>query len=272
MCGPSYEKYEISDGNISPYVAASSWLIYDTDRGKIIYSRNPDGQVQLASQTKIMTAMIVLDHVTDLDAPVTMTASAMTGMTWDTTTAGLVVGRNYTVRTLLEGLLVYSGGDCANLLAEYVAGSKDKFVQMMNDKAAELGMSETLFSDPIGLYDNHTTPREYVKLLKYADNNSIFRSIVCMPSCDITDIQGLEPGRHLANSNGLISGYVAYDHSLYTVDGVKTGTTESAGYCLTASANNASGRRIIVAVFNSTGNVQRAVDAKTLLDFAFSEP
>ena len=92
-----------------------------------------------------------------------------------------------------------------------------------------------------------------------------------MPSCDITDIQGLEPSRHLANSNGLISGYVEYDHSLYTVDGVKTGTTETAGYCLTASANNAAGRRIIVAVFNSTGDVQRAVDAKTLLDFAFSE-
>ena len=259
----------VSDGNISASVRASSWIIYDAGSGKILYSRNPDGIVQLASQTKIMTAMVVLDHVSDLNAAVTMTASANTGMSWDTTKTGLVVGRSYTVRTLLEGLLVYSGGDCANLLAEYVAGSRSAFVELMNQKAVELGMSRTMFSDPVGLYDNYTTPREYMKLVKYADQNAVVRDIVKMTSCTIYDTQGMN-ARRLSNSNGLISGAVAYDRNMYVVDGMKTGTTESAGYCLTATASNSSGRRVIVAAFNSTSYLQRALDAKTLLDYGFA--
>ena len=99
----------------------------------------------------------------------------------------------------------------------------------------------------------------------YADNNSILRSIVCMPSCVVADVQG-SYARRLSNSNGLISGSVGYDHAAYTVDGMKTGTTETAGYCLTASAYD-SKNRIIVAAFNSSSYTQRAVDCRTLLDF-----
>ena len=260
---------QITDGNISSSVVATSWIVYDISNGRTIYSRNPDGIVQLASQTKIMTAMVVLDHVKDLDATVTMTSTANSGMSWDTTVAGLVVGRSYTVRTLLEGLLVYSGGDCAGLLAEYVAGSKTAFVQLMNEKALELGMNDTEFADPVGLYDNHTTPREYMKLVKYADQNAVFRDIVRMPSCVVSDTQGMY-SRRLLNSNSLVSGSIPYDSSLYVVDGMKTGTTDSAGYCLTASGTNSSGRRIVAAVFNSSSYTQRAVDARTLLNHGFS--
>lgn len=258
----------VTDGNLSSSVVASSWILYDLSNGRTLYSRNPDGVVQLASQTKIMTAMVVLDHVTDFDAVVTMTSTANSGMSWDTTRAGLVVGRGYTVRSLMEGLLVYSGGDCAGLLAEYVAGSKTAFVQLMNEKAEELGMSNTYFSDPVGLYDNHSTPREYMKLVKYADQQPVFRDITKMPSCVITDVQGIS-SRRLLNSNTLVSGSIPYDHSLYTVDGMKTGTTDSAGYCLTASAYNSSGRRIVAAVFRSSNYTQRSVDARTLLNYGF---
>ncbi len=215
-----------------------------------------------------MTAMVVLDHVKDLNAAVTMLLTANSGMSWNTTVAGLVVGRSYTVRTLLEGLLVYFGGDCAELLAEYVAGSKTAFVQLMNKKDQELGMHQTAFSNPVGLYDNHTTPREYMKLVKYADQNAIFREIVWMPSCTVSDVQGMY-ARRLLNSNGLVIGSIPYDHSLYVVDGIKTGTTDSAGYCLTASGTNTARRRIAAAVFNSSSHTQRAADDRTLLNQGF---
>ncbi len=254
----------ITDGGLSNAVTASSWIVYDQNNDKVIYAKNPDGVVQLASQTKLMTAMLVLEHVSDLNASVTMTYSANSGMTWDTTRAGLVVGQNYTVRTLLEGLLVYSGGDCANLLAEYVAGSVPAFVTLMNEKAAELGMQSTYFSDPIGLYDNHSTPRQYMKLASWADDNATLRSITAMPSCRVATVNGTYV-RVLSSTNMLLTGRVPYNGSAYIVDGLKTGFTDSAGYCQTTSGYD-SKYRYIVAAFNCRGYTQRAVDCRTLLD------
>lgn len=255
---------QISDGGLRGAVAATSWIIYDKNNGCAVYACNPDGIVQLASQTKLMTAMLVLENVANLDAPVTMTGTANNGLTWDTTKAGLIVGKQYTVRTLLEGLLVYSGGDCANLLAQYVAGSVPAFVEMMNAKALELGMSSTAFSDPVGLLNNYSTPSEYMKLAEWADNNAVLREIVAMPKCVIRDVQGTY-ARTLSNSNQLVTGQVPHDASAYYVDGMKTGFTDQAGYCLTATGYD-SRYRYIVAVFHSTSYRQRAVDCKTLLD------
>lgn len=250
-------------------IKATAWIAVDAYTGDVLYSKAQDSIVQLASQTKIMTATLVLEKVKDLNTTIKMTSEALKGIDSDTTICGLIVGNSYSVRSLLEGMLVYSGADCANLLAIYVAGSQSQFVAMMNAKATAIGMTNTYFSDPVGLTDNHSTPREYMKLVIYAMKNATFNEIVSMPSCVISNVRGYSQRRYY-NSNYLVRGTVSYDRNLYIVDGVKTGFIEEAGYCLTASAYNAGGNRVLAAVFNTTDATQRSVDAKTLLDLVFT--
>ncbi|MCI6019977.1 MAG: DUF4214 domain-containing protein [Clostridiales bacterium] len=257
---------DIKDYNyLLNYVRAGAYLAYDENNDCVVYEKNAGKVMQLASQTKLMTALVVLDHVSDLNAQVQMTDEANRGLTWETVRAGLVNGKYYTIQTLLEGMLVYSGADCANLLALYVAGSIDSFVQMMNDKAQSLGMTDTYFSDPVGLYDNHSTALQYIKLALAARNNAVINRITAMPYCEITDVDG-GSYRKLQNGNAMVAGYLDYDKNLYTVDGMKTGTTDQAGYCLTTSSYDSTGSRVITVVLNTVSHNQRGIDSRYLLD------
>ena len=247
-------------------IRAEAYLAIDANSGETILSQNADQVMQLASMTKLMVALLVTEHVSDFSKQIQCTSDAYADITYDTTTAGLVVGQYYSIETLMEGMLVYSGADCANMLACYVGGTKAHFVDMMNARAKALGMTSTNFQDPVGLYDgNYSTANQFMKLLRVVLENDTIIRMTSMSSCVVADVNG-NYAHSLNSSNGLLNGLVAHDTSLYTVNGLKTGTTGSAGYCLATSSYNSAGNRILTVVLNSTSYYNRANDSKLLLD------
>lgn len=211
----------------------------------------------------------MLDHVSNLNTVYTYTAVDKVNTPYDSSVAGLVVGKQYTVEALLNGLLLPSGGDCAVCLARNVAGSVPNFVNLMNIKARELGMTNTHFQDPMGYNDgNYSTPRQYMKLAAAAMNNGTIARISKMPQAVIAATDG-SYAKILKNTNGLISGTISYNHGLYTVDGGKTGYTEAAGCCLTNAAHK-DDKRVVTAVFGSNSVSSRNSDSRALLDYVFT--
>ena len=218
----------------APAVNATAALLVDPDTGTVLYESNADDTRYPASTTKIMTALLTLEHA-DLDAAVTVEASDLTEVTPESTIAGLLVGEQYTVRDLLYGMLLPSGNDAAYVLARYVGGSVEQFVQMMNDRAAELGCTNTHFANPCGLHDdNHwSCARDLYRMAYAAMQNPVFAQIVATPTYTMpaTDKQ---PAHDLENTNLLLQP----EASCYYAPcfGIKTGYTEDAGRCLVAAA------------------------------------
>ena len=155
-----------------------------TGDGRTLWDRDADAERAMASTTKIMTALVVLDS-TELTERVTVTGSAA-GV--GEAEAGLVAGESYTVQQLLEAMLVRSGNDAAFALAEHVAGDESAFVALMNEKAAELGLSHTAFTNPHGLdeHGHHTSAADLATLTSVAMADPRFAAIVNMPRVSVT--------------------------------------------------------------------------------------
>ena len=216
-------------------VSATSAVLMDADSGHVLFEKNPDRQMRIASTTKIMTALVVLEHC-DLTQVVTVRPEHMV----EGSSMYLEPGDEVTVETLLYGLLLCSGNDAALVLADHCGRGVERFVGWMNDKASELGMSQTSFANPNGLdADGHfSTARDMAVLAAYAAENPTFVRI----SSTITASSG---GRTMNNHNRL----------LRTVDGcigMKTGFTKAAGRTLVTCAQR-DGHRL-VAVTLQDGN------------------
>jgi D-alanyl-D-alanine carboxypeptidase len=198
-----------------PEVTADSWIVYDLDADVVLARWNADVSRSMASVTKVMSAMIVLDNA-ELDDIVTVprAATSVRG-----STAGLAAGEEWSVNDLLIAMLLRSGHDAAVTLAIHVGGSVDGFVDMMNAKAAELGMKNTSFANPNGLdhEDHYSTATDLLTLtkasLEYPDIGRIARTrFVQMPE----DPDGRR--REWRNTNALLGAYPG-------VVGLKTGDT-----------------------------------------------
>ena len=217
-----------------PSVNATAALLVDPETGTVLYESNADETRYPASMTKIMTALLTLENV-ELDEQVTVEASDLTEVTWDSTVAGLMAGETYTVRDLLYGLMLPSGNDAAYVLARYVGGTVDNFAQMMNDRAAQLGCTNTHFANPCGLHDdNHwSCARDIYRIAYAAMQNPTFAEIVAtrtytMPATD------LQAAHDVENTNLLIDPEAScYYEPCF---GIKTGNTTEAGRCLVAAA------------------------------------
>jgi len=236
-----------------PVMAAG---VLSTSDGRELWSRDLDSKRAMASTTKIMTAIVALENAS-LDDTVSVSSSA--GRIGESV-AGLKTGDVFTVRTILEGMLVKSGNDAAEALAIHVGGSEERFVELMNAKAAELGLDSTQFANPHGLdaEGHYTTARDLAILARYAMSNDEFRRIVGLPS---VDLDGQGPGQELETSNLLIGDYLG-------ATGVKTGWTNDAGYCLVASAKRRDVELYAVVLGARTEN-SRFDQAKKLLDWGF---
>ncbi|MCL2529209.1 MAG: hypothetical protein FWE41_02620, partial [Coriobacteriia bacterium] len=192
-----------------------------TRDGRILFERNIDEQVAMASTTKMMTAIIALESL-PLETPLVVTyGAANTGGT----SAGLAAGMRITLLDCLYALMLPSGNDASVVIAENIAGMESRFVALMNEKAQELGMTSTLYADSSGLSsDGHySTARDYLVLAQYCMRNPTFRQIV-------------GTGTHEANAGGHILNFITTDAlSFYLKDataiGIKTGYTDEAGYC-----------------------------------------
>lgn len=216
-----------------PDVSAPALLLHDVDAGRTLYARAPDEPRPMASLTKLMTALLVLESG-DLDARVTIQPDDLVGGA----SMGLAAGETLTVEELLWGLLIPSGNDAAMALARHVGGSVDAFVDMMNARAAEMGLTATAFKNPHGFdAEGHaSSPADLLALTQADLAYPLFREIVATAETTVA-------GHPLRNTNQLLGLYPG-------ANGVKTGTTPLAGQCLVASIERG-GHQVLAIVLGS---------------------
>ena len=252
----SDEIIETTNTNEEPKINARAAVIYDRKSKKIIWGKKENERRPMASTTKIMTAIVVLEHANLND---TVTVSKKSGGTGGSR-LGLKAGDKITVENLLYGLLLVSGNDAAVALAEYVGGSVEGFAKMMNEKAEKLGLKDTHFVTPHGLdmQEHYTTALELAKMADYALNIKKFAQIVNTKNITIS-INGRS--KNLKNTNELLG-------NLYGVNGVKTGFTNGANRCLVTSVNR-DGMNIITVVLGADTKKDRTNDSVKLIEFAY---
>lgn len=244
--------------NSNPIINSRRYTIYDRKSGLSIYGKDETKQSAMASTTKIMTGIIVLENCKNLEEVVTINEKAAgTGGS----RLGLKKGDKITVNDLLFGLLMKSGNDSAVALATNIAGSLEQFAILMNNKAKELRLTHTHFVTPHGLDDpeHYTTPIELAILTNYALNNSTFSTIV-KTKYAVIKVNGEQ--RQIKNTNEVLCG--DYDG----VYGVKTGFTNNAGRCLVTAVkrNNID---LIIVVLGADTRKDRANDTIKLIEYAF---
>ena len=240
----------------APAIESTFGILVDS-AGNVLWARAQDEHTAMASITKTMTAIVALENG-NLDDVITVSPKAASV---GESSAGLVAGQQVTLRDLIAGLLVHSGNDASMAIAEAIAGGEKEFVQMMNDKAAQMGLTNTQFQNPHGLdADGHySSAADISVIVRYAMQDPTFREIVGMKSCTL-NLNG-EP-KELLTTNALLA---TWDDCI----GVKTGFTNKAGQCLAAAASR-DGVELYAIVLDSTDEVQRFIDAYKLLDWGFT--
>lgn len=231
-------------------VSAEAAILMHADSGRVLYEKNADEHMLIASTTKIMTAIVVLEHC-ELDDLVEVD-SRSAGI--EGSSMYLKAGESYTVEDLLYGLLLVSGNDAASALALHVADSMEEFAELMNAKAAELGMTESSFKNAHGLDEegHYSTARDMAKLAAYCMGNEDFARIAGTVSHTVGE-------QTLVNHNRLLR---EYDGCL----GLKTGYTMAAGRTLVTCAER-DGARYVCVTLNDPDDWD---DHKALYDWAFA--
>ncbi|CDF58179.1 D-alanyl-D-alanine carboxypeptidase family protein [Thermobrachium celere] len=252
MLGTSFKldkKDQIKKIQLQSYSA----IVIDQYSGRILYSKNSDIKLPMASTTKIMTTIIALEKGNLNDMVIVSKRAAAVGGS----SAGLKEGEKLTLEELLYGLMLRSGNDAAIAIAEHIGGSVDRFIEMMNEKAIEIGAYNTSFKTPHGLdADGHyTTAEDLAKITAYAMKNEVFNKIVS--TREISSGVSGKFNRSYSNINKFL-------YRVENADGVKTGYTGGAGRCLVASVKHEYGRFICV-VLNSA---DRWRDAEELVKYA----
>lgn len=238
-------------------VSASAYTVIEQSSGRILYQANGEQKMPMASTTKVMTAILVienLDLMKEYDIP-----DEAVGI--EGSSIYLKKDEKLTGEELLYGLMMASGNDAAYALAIITAGDSQSFIKMMNEKARQLGLENTHFADPCGLKseDHYTTSNDLARLCAYAMDNEIFKKVV---STQTYQIRGYKEGevRHLYNKNRILG-------EVEGGDGIKTGYTQRAGRCLCSSATRGN-MQIICVVLNDYNWFN---DSKTLINKAFDE-
>lgn len=243
---------------------AKSAILIEASTGEILFEKNADERLVPASMTKMMSMLVIIEAIENGDLKwnqeiqVSENASSMGG-----SQILLETGEKMSVRDLFKGVAIASGNDAVVALAEAVAGTEDAFVQKMNDKAKELGLKNTNFKNPHGLdtanhyssaRDMSLIAKELVKHEKVLEFTSVYEDYLR---------ENTDRKIWLVNTNKLVRFYDG-------VDGLKTGFTEGAGYCLTATAKKV-GMRVIAVVMGEADSKMRNQEVSEMLDYAFAQ-
>ncbi|ARA99261.1 D-alanyl-D-alanine carboxypeptidase family protein [Geobacillus thermodenitrificans] len=241
---------------------AKSAILIERDTGKVLYEKNPHEKLPPASMTKIMTMLLIMEAIDEgklsYDEKVRTSeyAASMGG-----SQIFLEPGEEMTVDELLRAIAIGSANDASVAMAERIAGSEEAFVEMMNEKAKELGLKETKFANTTGLpaeghyssaYDMAIMARELLKYEGITKYTSKYEDYLR---------ENTDKKFWLVNTNRLVKFYPG-------VDGLKTGFTSEAGYCLTATAKK-NGMRVIAVVFGAPTPKSRNAQITKMLDYAF---
>ena len=232
---------------------AAAAIVVDGRNGEVMFAKNADSRRAIASTTKLMTALLALERARPREV---FTAPPYHALPPESR-IDLRAGERMTVHDLLRALLLESANDAAVTLAEGISGSREAFVADMNERAAELGLEDTSYANPIGLDDpaNYSTARDLADLSLRLMRRPRFRRIVDMPAADLES--GARP-RVVDNRNDLVARYP-------WVTGIKTGHTIQAGDVLVGSARGRGGARVISVVLGEPSEAARDSDTLTLL-------
>jgi D-alanyl-D-alanine carboxypeptidase (penicillin-binding protein 5/6) len=239
-----------------PNVSARAAILVEASTGTILYARNEHEIREPASITKIMTAIVAIERGDLADIVQVSANAARVGGS----SLGLAAGQRYTLEELIRATMLRSGNDGATAVAEHVGGSVARFVELMNARAASMGLKHTSFANPHGLSapGHHSTAYDIALMCIWGFRLRKFADIVGCPELWSSPLAGGQP-RLAYNTNRLL-------WSLAGADGVKTGTTTRAGHCLAASATR-NGLQFIAVVLRSGA---RFHDASTLLEYGFA--
>lgn len=240
----------------TPTISAPSAILTDGVTGQVLYTKNANVRRPVASTTKIMTAIIVIENC-DMDEIVTASKAASET---PFTSLHLQPGEEVKVGELLKALLIRSANDTAVALAEHVGGTMDKFVQLMNDKAKKIGAKDTHFVTPNGLYapDHYSTAYDLALITRYALSLPIFNEIVCCRSARIE--------RSINTQDVLVQSKSKFLKDYPGANGVKSGYIKEAGYCYVGSATR-DGLRLVSVVLKSDDS---QIDTAALMDYGFA--
>ena len=260
VCFMMHSVVVFAEGNTDLGLNAKSAILMEESTGNILYESNPDERLPIASVTKVMTMLHIMEAVDSgkisLDDMVTVSENAMS---YGGSTMFLETGEQLTVNDMLKGIAVASANDGCVAMAEHLAGSESAFVDMMNEKAKELGMENTHFMNTNGLdEDDHYSSARDVAIMsrELMKHETIFN----YTSIWMDTLRG---GKfQLANTNKLIRFYDG-------ANGLKTGSTSKALCCLSAAAKR-NDMQLIAVVLGAPTSAERFASAKSLLDYGFA--
>ena len=265
--------FSLSFAEIDFNINCSSAILINAKNGEILYEYNAHDKAYPASTTKVLTALLALENESDYSKEIIPSHYAIYSVPVGSSIAYFSEGENLNFEQVMYGLLLPSGNDAANIIAEEISGSISNFVSLMNDRALELGAKNTHFTNPSGSHDNnhYTTAYDLSLFAKEAMKHDKFREIISSSSYIMPSTNRSSTERKFTNTNKLLSPNNQYYYEYAT--GMKTGYTSNARNCLIASASR-NGVDLISVVLGgtTTPNNKSAIytDSRNLLDYGFS--
>lgn len=242
-------KYEIDTPQLE--VSGKNIVLYNLTDNYLLYDKDIDTEVQIASITKIMTAIITIENIKDLDEKITITKNIFNGIE-EYAQAGLKVGNNVSYRDLLYAVMLPSGADAVNALVLNVAKNKDEFIKLMNDKVKELGLEHTKFDNAIGMdsKNNYSSAHDLAIILEYALKNEDFYKIFTAKNHTIENL-----------NLKLESTLLHYGKNLNTdiIKGAKSGFTDEAGVCLASISTSDDTDYLLIVLGANISNRSNAI-------------
>ena len=252
------EQMKAAEANAAfPEMSAESYVVMDSKTGEVLFSKDSDKMLPIASTTKMMTALVVVEKIKDLDSRVTVDPESC-GI--EGSSVNLYRGEEISVKDLLYALMLESANDAAVCLAKYTAGSVEAFADLMNERASKIGMTNSHFANPHGLEDeeHYSTAYDMAKLYQEAMKYDVIRKIVSTKTYKM-ELDEKDSYRFLSNHNKLLKTYEP-------CVGGKTGFTKAAGRCLVTVCEK-NGVELITVTLNDPNDWQ---DHESIVEYSFS--
>ena len=259
----------IDDNKLKIYSEAA--IVIEGETGKILYDKDIYSRKYPASTTKILTAIIAIEKC-DLEEKAKASHNAIFSIKSGYSIANIHEGESFTIRELLDVLMIQSANEAANVIAEHISGSVDEFAKLMNEKAKEIGCLDSNFVNANGAHnENHySTAYDLAMIAKYCMKNEIFRSLAQKQECSLPATDIFEEARFFRNTNSLMQKNSKYYYPY--CNGIKTGFTTPAKNCLISSSNK-DGFELISVVLHAEltedGASARYVDTINLFEYGY---
>ena len=250
-------------------ISSEGAVLIDSTSGKILYGKNENKKLYPASTTKIITAILAIEHCKPTDK-ITASYDAVMSIPSGYSNAAIQPGETLDFKDLLDMFLIHSANEIGNIFAEHVSGSVENFAKLMNQKAAEIGCKHTHFTNPSGIHDveHYSTAYDMALIAQYCMKNQVFRNTVAKTSCTVEATDKYEE-RYFKNTNDLLNKKSNYYYE-YAI-GTKTGYTSQAKRCLIATSLKDNIELITVTLGAQSGNTDtRYQDTINLFEYGYS--